>query len=140
MALLVDKSEDRQWRTAIVADSSKARCSIGRLEAFGIEYHVIADEPRKSRILVPRNRLEEVVELLDGLDLATFGQSRKTGRPQNIRRPLRLLMAIPLGGGIGLGFSAMLGNQASFGTVLPAICAGLACILVAVPEPEVLRS
>jgi len=122
---------DQQWRIAKVADPSLARRCIGRLESGGFEYQVVADNSGKSRILVRRNQLGEIAELLDDLDQSPEQWARNSGSPADYRQQVRLLLAIPLGGGIGLALSALIGIPASFGTVLPALCAGLFAFLAA---------
>jgi hypothetical protein len=118
--------KDCNWLTAKVADPIMVRRCIGRLDLQGYEYRVVPDD-RQLRILVRREQLDRVLELL-GDSTVGMGGVRQI-QDFNNHLPVRLLVSIPIGAAFGSIVAAQFETPPTFISFASAICACIAAWL-----------
>ena len=122
---------------------SNARCPascsayVCRLNALGYDYRAVLDE-RHIRVLVRRREIDEILEWFADLELNAKSRSRPSAFPR--RRQLRLLVAIPLGGGLGSLVANLLGHADPTFAALSAICASVLALLLPASQLRVGRN
>jgi hypothetical protein len=121
------KREPRNWVTAKVIDSHRARRFINRLDSLGYEYQVVL-ENRHLRILVREQSLDEVLGWFGDLSQPKNFRARQSDL--NSRAAVSLLIAIPAGMLVGSVFSKLVGIPGPFSHTISGYCGFAAAILV----------